>query len=126
MHEDQEIGTRLNDRPAVTLRLAREHGRDLIPWASDATDLSRVWAMSEVAVPRIWVESDSAPLRPPDALSEPIAKAKAMWPEWERNRIPVAIVGHDGFIELQAPDGTRSLTYDETRGLEKSSPQTRG
>ncbi|MEL6317274.1 MAG: CRISPR-associated helicase/endonuclease Cas3, partial [Pseudomonadota bacterium] len=125
VHDDQEIGTRLG-RPTVTLRLARRRGDQITPWAEVAEDRRRAWAMSEISVPKHWIEAADARLSPPADLADAIAAATADWPAWERQTIRVAAVEPGGAVALKESGGGLPLTYASDRGLIKSSPHLQG
>lgn len=122
VHEDQEIGTRLG-RPTITLRMARAApGGAIAPWAEIEADPVRAWALSEVSLPKHWFEGDGWRLSAPQALRKTIAEATAPWPEWEREKIPVAVVQPDGRLALESAVGEQPLAYASERGLERRSP----
>lgn len=109
---DQEVGTRLGDETA-TLRLARIVDGAVLPW-SDDPDPARAWALSEVTVRLKWLGSGWRDAAPPLALLEAIERAKATWPEFERDT-QVAVVGDDGDVLLRPCQ----LRYSAEGGLTK-------
>lgn len=119
---DQEIGTRLGE-PTVTLRLARLDGGKVAPWAHVLVDTDQsmvefdrgvsAWAQSEISVRTKWLGS----VQPPRSLDAAIAAAKADWPEWERDRIVIAVVEAGGRIALDME--TAAFSYIVQTGLTK-------
>ena len=76
--------TRLEDRPTVTLRLARLREGNVVPYAEDADadepGHRRSWALSEVSVAKYRI----ATCPPPPELQTAIDSARARWGRWER------------------------------------------
>ena len=75
---EEQTPTRLEDRPQVTLRLARFRDGAIVPYAED-TDERRAWALSEVIVPERWMKTLSIP----SELASAIEAVRARWPRWE-------------------------------------------
>lgn len=71
--------TRLNDQPQVTLRVARLHGGQVVPWADDAY-VPRAWALSEL---RVRATRVAEVLVSPEHQAA-VAQARAAWPRWDR------------------------------------------
>ena len=71
--------TRLEDRPTVTLRLARLRDGIVVPYA-DHPDPRRAWALSEVSIAKYRI----AICPPPHGLAAAIEVARAQWGRWER------------------------------------------
>lgn len=77
---DTHTPTRLEERPQVTLRLARLHEGRIMPYALVAGDVRRAWSLSEVVVAKRRLAACSLP---PD-LKAAALKAKEDWGRWER------------------------------------------
>ena len=71
--------TRLEDRPMVTLRLARLRDGIVVPYADDR-DLRRAWALSEVKVAKDRIATCPSP----PGLHDEIETARVQWGRWER------------------------------------------
>ena len=71
--------TRLEDRPTVSLRLARLRDGIVVPYAENP-DPRRAWALSEVSVAKYRI----ATCPPPHGLAAAIEVARAQWGRWER------------------------------------------
>jgi CRISPR-associated endonuclease/helicase Cas3 len=76
---DLATPTRLQDRPQVTLRLARLEAGAVVPYARDP-DLRRAWALSEVGIAAHRITS----CPPPAGLPVAVDAARAGWGRWER------------------------------------------
>ena len=89
--------TRLGD-PVTVFRLGRVEGRSVVPWClADDSDLRRSWALSEVSLSR----RKAVGVPEHDAATEAmIEKAKASWPEWERDQPLLLLTG-----DAQAAEG---------------------
>ena len=100
--DDDRYPTRLGI-PQVTLRLAREEGGRLLPWAGERP---LGWQSSEVLISaaRYWK------LQGVDQDRPEITVVREAWPDWTRNSVLVAPVGKDGGI----CDGLR---YDGALGI---------
>ena len=100
--DDERYPTRLGI-PQVTLRLAREEGGRLLPWAGERP---LGWQSSEVLISaaRYWK------LQGIDQDRPEITSVREAWPDWTRNSVLVAPVGKDGRI----CDGLR---YDSALGI---------
>lgn len=134
LSDEEDIGTRLGEE-TVTVRLARVHGDDLVPYADgphtdDASVAARsagmahdstasgnaalveAWALSELRCRRDW-------LGLLDAGDDPQRqRLKQSWPEWELS-IVVAILREDGRLDVPgAPP--RALFYDARTGLRRA------
>jgi CRISPR-associated endonuclease/helicase Cas3 len=117
---DTQITTRLGEETR-TLRLAREHERRIIPWATMVdgaeTDLTRLWALSEVRVSTRQVTGEASQ----PAYADAIAQAKFAWSDWDRQSIPlVVLTPHpDGNWRGLAAQGksARQVACDQHRGL---------
>ena len=86
--------TRLENEPHVTLRLARERGGSVVPYASRDQDIRRAWALSEVSVAQRRIASCPVP----PALQGAADAARAGWGRWERESEMV-------LLALLVPDG---------------------
>jgi CRISPR-associated endonuclease/helicase Cas3 len=110
--------TRLEDRPQVTLRLARLRDGAVVPYAEDAV-LRRAWALSEVTVAQYRI----AACPPPPGLDEAATAARAHWGAWERDsdRMLLAVMTEEGdsyTVTARAESGTEvSVRYDTRVGL---------
>lgn len=115
--------TRLEDRPHVTLRLARLRDGAVVPYADDP-DPRRAWALSEVSV----AEHRVADCPVPPALAEVAEKARAQWGRWEREspRVLLAVMTEAGagftFRIRTGAGGEASCRYDPGRGLLMNDP----
>lgn len=105
--------TRLNDRPQVTLRLARLRDGKVVPYAEDE-DEGRAWALSEVSVAEHRVGAVTVPAE----LTAAAEAARLRWGRWERDapRIRLAILGTDGSGRSRPLSGD-AYRYDRQRGL---------
>jgi CRISPR-associated endonuclease/helicase Cas3 len=110
--------TRLEDRPQVTLRLARLRGGEVVPYAEDP-DPRRAWALSEVTVARFRIAA--CPL--PSGTEAAAEEARKTWRQWERDseRVLLALLedAEDGFL-LDARDESGAgvtATYSPSVGL---------
>ncbi|MBX6741046.1 MAG: CRISPR-associated helicase Cas3' [Acetobacteraceae bacterium] len=85
--------TRLEDRPQVTLRLARLCDGKVVPYAEDA-DLRRAWALSEMTVARHHIAACPVP----PGLEAAAKEARAQWGRWEResDRVLLAVLAPEG------------------------------
>ena len=118
---DTHTPTRLEDRPQVTLRLARLHEGRIVPYALLAGDIRRAWSLSEVVVAQRRLAA--CPM-PPD-LRAAASKAMEDWGRWEREseRFVLALLGpveKDGarLLEGQTEDGaTVYARYTLQEGL---------
>ena len=100
--DDDRFPTRLGI-PQVTLRLAREEGGRLIPWASeDPLD----WQSSEVQVSAVRHRN----LPGVDQDRPEIRVVRDKWPEWMRTSVLVAPVAEDGLI-------SEGIRYDSSLGI---------
>jgi CRISPR-associated endonuclease/helicase Cas3 len=84
--------TRLEDRPMVTLRLARLRDGVVVPYAENP-DLHRAWALSEVSVAKYRI----ATCPPRQGLVAAIEVARAQWGRWEREseQVVLAVVAEE-------------------------------
>ncbi|MBU8546680.1 CRISPR-associated helicase Cas3' [Roseomonas sp. ROY-5-3] len=117
--------TRLEDRPTVTLRLARLRDGAVVPYAQDS-DLGRAWALSEVTVARHRIATCPAP----PGLEAAADAAKQSWGRWEResDRVVLALMTETapGF-QLRFLSGSGEATmadYDTSAGLRWPSSAT--
>ena len=101
--DDDQYPTRLGI-PQVTLRLAREEGVKLVPWAGEGP---LGWQLSEVLVSAARYRK----LQGVDQDRPEIAAVREAWPDWMRKRVFVAPVGEGGII----CDG---LQYNDVFGLD--------
>lgn len=114
---DVKTPTRLGEE-TITLRLARFEAGVIVPWIADA-DPRLAWAFSEISVRRTKVATvpDSEDSRRRAAIE----RAKAAWPKWERDSIPILVVGPAGDDRWQAMvEGRRGpigVTYSAGEGL---------
>jgi CRISPR-associated endonuclease/helicase Cas3 len=123
---DDRTPTRLEDRPTVTLRLARVRDGAVVPYAEDA-DASRAWALSEVSVARYHI----ADCPPPAGLDTAVGKARETWARWEResDRMLLAVLteAEDGHrFDARAESGAVvAATYSNSIGLQwtRSAPR---
>ena len=110
--------TRLEDRPMVTLRLARLRDGVVVPYDEDA-DLRRAWALSEVRVAKYRI----ATCPPPPGLENAIEAARALWGRWEREseQVLLAVMTEkDGASAIAARSEAATdfaAKYDTLRGL---------
>ena len=100
--DDDRFPTRLGV-PQVTLRLAREEGGRLVPWAGEGP---LGWQASEVLVSAARYRN----LQGVDQDRPEISAVRETWPDWMRNRMLVAPVGKEG----QICDG---LNYNSELGI---------
>lgn len=116
---DTRTPTRLEDRPQVTLRLARLRAGEVVPYAED-TDLRHAWALSEVTVPRFRIAACPMPAGT-EAAAE---RARAQWGRWEQesDRILLALLTEDGVgfrLAVQAESGAiGAVSYEARHGLQ--------
>lgn len=113
--------TRLEDRPQVTLRLAREEAGVIKPYATAGT-LAEAWSLSEVTV--ALYRLSACPV--PDRLTAAAAATRASWGRWEKesSRMLLAVVQSDpldtdGFV-FEGQDGAGEVaivSYRKTDGL---------
>ena len=109
------IGTRLGEK-TILLRLAREVAGRLVPWGSvDDIDESMAWSLSEIQVRAPFMANASSTGAP--ALRE---RAKAAWPDWEREEIEIAVVERNGDVRLEEESGRFRFTYCRRTGLQRS------
>ena len=109
------IGTRLGEK-TILLRLAREVAGRLVPWGSvDDIDESMAWSLSEIQVRAPFMANTSSTGAP--ALRE---RAKAEWPDWEREEIEIAVVERNGDVRLEEESGRFRFTYCRRTGLQRS------
>jgi CRISPR-associated endonuclease/helicase Cas3 len=118
--------TRLEDRPQVTLRLARLRNGVVEPYAED-TDIRRAWALSEVTVARFRVAA--CPL--PPGTERAADDARETWARWEQDseRIILALLTGDGGYQLHCQAESRTLftaIYSVHSGLGWSQPASPG
>lgn len=79
---DTQTPTRLEERPEVTLRLARCEGDRVMPYAAAAgMDEKRAWSLSELKVARHRLATCAPPLK----LEAACKAARADWGRWERD-----------------------------------------
>ena len=100
--DDDRFPTRLGI-PQVTLRLAREQGRQLIPWPGDGP---LDWRSSEVQVSAARYRN----LQGVDQNRSEIEAVRKEWPEWMQASVLVAPVGEDGLI-------CEGMRYDSALGI---------
>jgi CRISPR-associated endonuclease/helicase Cas3 len=127
---DDRTPTRLEDRPTVTLRLARLLGGAVVPYVEDA-DPRRAWALSEVSVARFRIAAC-----PPPAGAEAAAEAaRRQWGRWEQESDKVmlavlAVLTEDGssykLHALAESEAVVTATYSATVGLEWQKPASAG
>lgn len=114
---DDHTPTRLGDE-TLTLRLARQDGERVIPWAVvDDSDLRRAWTLSEVSV-RLNRCTGAAP---DPALAALIEREKKSWTASERDT-PVVVLHWkaDGFWYGQIWDGKKqkaTIRYSTKSGV---------
>jgi CRISPR-associated endonuclease/helicase Cas3 len=119
--------TRLEDRPQVTLRLARVRNGVVVPYADDPMP-ARAWALSEVAVARRRVAACPVPA----GLEAAAEDARRRWGRWEResDRVLLAVLRiHENGFAIDAADEAAapiSLYYDPVRGLQLTAPAAAG
>ena len=101
--------TRLEDRPTVTMRLARLRDGKVVPYADDP-DLSRAWALSEVRVAKYRI----ATCPPPQGLQTAIESARALWGRWERESEQVLLA----VMEETTGTGTIAACSDAGKNFE--------
>ena len=110
--------TRLEDRPTVTLRLARVRDGKVVPYADDP-DPRRAWALSEVRVAKYRI----AACPPPPGLRSEIEAARALWGRWERESEQVLLAvmaetNETGTIAVCSEGGKDfEARYDKRLGL---------
>lgn len=110
--------TRLEDRPTVTLRLARLRDGQVVPYAEDA-DPRRAWALSEVGVAKYRITTCLAPA----ALQQEVESARARWGRWEREseQVLLAVMTDENgtwTFAARSDAGTDFVAkYDALRGL---------
>lgn len=121
---DVRTPTRLEDRPQVTLRLARMlRDGQVVPYAED-TDPRRAWALSEVSVAADRV----ARCEVPPELEQAAVAARAQWGKWERESptILLAILNaaETGWLLrcLDAAGNAHAVPYDSCAGLQIGAP----
>jgi len=111
--------TRLEDRPTVTLRLARLRDGVVVPYAENP-DPRRAWALSEVSVAQYRI----AICPPPQGLETAIEGARAQWGRWEREseRMLLALMTKDcsGYSFRARTEAGADVVarYDPSSGLE--------
>jgi CRISPR-associated endonuclease/helicase Cas3 len=116
---DTRTPTRLEDRPQVTLRLARLREGTVVPYVEDA-DPRRAWALSEVTVARFRIAACPVPAETEAAAAE----ARKQWGRWERDsdRVLLALLTEaEGGTTLaaRAESGAAvTVAYSARRGLE--------
>jgi CRISPR-associated endonuclease/helicase Cas3 len=115
---DLRTPTRLEDRPQMTLRLARLRAGAVVPYAEDP-DPARAWALSEVQVARFHI----AACPPPAGTETAVEAARAQWGRWEREseRVLLAVLREDAgryTLTVRAESGTiGAVSYDAQDGL---------
>jgi CRISPR-associated endonuclease/helicase Cas3 len=119
---EERTPTRLEDRPQVTLRLARVRDGKVVPYAEDA-DERRAWALSEVAVAEHRIGTVTVPAEWVRAADE----ARSRWGRWERESLRVKLV----VLEAEAvgrwrPQSGEAYRYSRESGLLFSDPPLRG
>ena len=92
---DTHTPTRLEDRPQITLRLARREGDRIVPYApipgaGSPDDVRRAWSLSEVSVAQYRLAT--CPI--PTGWEEAAKAARQGWGRWEREseRIVLALL----------------------------------
>ncbi len=115
--------TRLEDRPTVTLRLARVRDGDVVPYAEganiDDAGSRRSWALSEVNVAKYRI----ATCPPPQGRAAAIEAARAGWGRWEREseQVLLAVMAEENgtlTIAARSEAGNDFLAkYDPLHGL---------
>jgi CRISPR-associated endonuclease/helicase Cas3 len=115
---DTKTPTRLEERPQVTLRLARLRDGVIMPYADDS-DVLVAWAQSEVSVPQYRIAACPVPVELEAAAEE----AQSHWGRWERDS-PVVLLAllhpdGDGYrLEARAEFGSIvAVRYDARTGL---------
>jgi CRISPR-associated endonuclease/helicase Cas3 len=114
---DVKTPTRLGEEQS-TFRLARIEAGRAVPWFPDA-DRRRAWALSEVSVRR----ARCSGVPPPDDAGRrsAVACAKACWPEWEREAIPILLLERSTGCRFRGtvenPRGELPVSYESTEGL---------
>lgn len=125
---DTQAKTRLGE-PTTTLRLAREVGGLLVPWAHKGSgsavpfeQLRALWALSEISVRASRV---GAPCEDHPETGQ-VAAAKRFWPRWARRSIQLVVMREDegkgkggGVWEavVTSDRGDQKLEYDPSKGL---------
>lgn len=124
---DTQARTRLGE-PTTTLRLAREDGGLLVPWAYGGAagnavpfeQLRALWALSEISVRASRVGGPCEDHQETDQ----VAAAKQFWPRWARRSIQLVIMregeGKDGGTwnaVVTSEMGDQRLAYDPLKGL---------
>ena len=107
--------TRLEDRPQVTLRLARLKDGEVVPYAEDP-DRRRAWALSEVSVARFRIAACPVP----EGLEAAAEAARATWGRWEREseRLLLAVMADDFTLAgINDARGTITVKYDAYSGI---------
>ena len=110
--------TRLEDRPTVTLRLARVRDGKVVPYTDDA-DLRRAWALSEVRVAKYRI----AACPPPLGLESEVESARALWGRWERESelvlLAVMAKTNEGWTIAACSEAGKDfeVRYDKRLGL---------
>lgn len=110
--------TRLAE-PVTVFRLGEMIDGTIVPLCrAEDGDLRRSWALSEVSIATRRAARVPAP---EGALAKLVAKAKASWPEWEREQQPLLVLQRDGDIwtgATQRTDGqVTPVLYDRRLGF---------
>ena len=120
---DEITPTRLEDRPQVTLRLARLVDGVVVPYAHDP-DPRRAWMLSELRVARHRI----AACPPPAGAESAIDVARAKWPAWEQQNGAILLAllrpdGDAGRIQVCTEDGAKRIAeYHPDIGLRWTKP----
>lgn len=118
---DHRIPVRINDDPAVTLRLARTREGRVEPLCLSAApnDVRIAWRLSELNIAARLV---SGAFIPPE-LSEAVRQAKEEWTRYDSDKIMVVLndtgLGTDGRLRGRAMHGSGEvdILYDSDGGL---------
>jgi len=120
---EERTPTRWEDRPQVTLRLARLRDGKVVPYAGDA-DAARAWALSEVTV----AEHRIGTVDVPAALAAAAEQARSLWGRWEREspRIRLAVLEEEEAPGRWRPVAGEAYRYDAGLGLVWAAPAEAG
>ena len=118
---DHRIPVRINDDPAVTLRLARNRDGHVEPLCLSAAphDVRIAWRLSEVNIAKRLVSGEFIP----PELSAAVQQAKDEWTSYDSDKIMVVLndtgLGTDGQLRGQAMrgGGEVDVLYDSNAGL---------
>lgn len=113
---DTVTPTRLGE-PVTVFRLGKIESGHIVPWCSaDDGDPACSWALSEISVRRALADD-----APSDERADLVATAKAQWPEWERDALPLLLLEAepDGWVgTVSKGDERRRVLYTARLGLQ--------